>query len=112
MKLFVDDTRECPKGWEIARNVTDAIRILSTGLVKKVSLDFDIRACSNKRCQDAKETFEPAYRYIKLMTNKPEIMIHTGNIEAGRAMATMLRINYTNQIYDPINYGMEEHNEI
>lgn len=43
MKLFIDDVRECPKGWDVARTVEDAIRILATSpvMITDVSLDYD-----------------------------------------------------------------------
>lgn len=106
MKLFVDDIRECPAGWILARTVTEAIRILSKGEVRAVSLDFDIRTCSNKRCKGRVETFEPVCLYIRTMRHyRPElILIHTGNVEEGRRMATLLEIPYNNEIFNEENY--------
>lgn len=42
MKLYVDDLRQCPVGWELARSVSAAIRLLSTGHVEELSLDHDV----------------------------------------------------------------------
>lgn len=42
MKLYVDDLRECPVGWHLARSVSDAISLLDTGYVEELDLDHDI----------------------------------------------------------------------
>lgn len=102
VKLFVDDIRECPEGWTLARTITEAISILSTGYVDIVSLDFDIRACANKRCLNRIETFKPVYEYIALMPNKPSIWIHTGNATEGQKWAKRFGVAWT--MYDPFNY--------
>lgn len=41
-RLYVDDLRECPKGWELARSFHDAIHMLETYDFDEVSLDHDI----------------------------------------------------------------------
>lgn len=44
MKLYVDDIRPAPEGWQQARTVTDAIKFLSNfgNQVTEISLDHDI----------------------------------------------------------------------
>lgn len=42
MKLYVDDLRDAPEGWDIARNFHQAICMLETGKYDTVSLDHDI----------------------------------------------------------------------
>ena len=42
MKLFVDDVRQCPDGWEKRTTITDAIKLLYLGVVDEISLDHDI----------------------------------------------------------------------
>lgn len=42
MKLFIDDIRQAPDGWERRRTITDAIRLLHNGVVEELSLDHDI----------------------------------------------------------------------
>jgi hypothetical protein len=41
-KLFVDDERVVPQGWDVARNYDDAISKLSSTNYDELSLDHDI----------------------------------------------------------------------
>ncbi len=41
-KLYVDDLRPCPEGWDVARNFHQAIVMLETHEYDEVSLDHDI----------------------------------------------------------------------
>ena len=95
MKLFVDDIRACPEGWEVARTVTDAIRILATQTVEVVSLDHDI-SCRLIMGQEhvSDETFEGVAWYIAAMPQRPEVEIHTGNQGAGQRMADIMGVPY------------------
>ena len=103
MKLFVDDMRICPAGWELARTNTEAIRILATGMVDEISLDHDIEfdypaQGAPYRCIVA-ETFSPIAYYIALMNNKPKVIFHTGNIEAGQRMAEIIGCPFDHTMY-------------
>lgn len=42
MKLYVDDCRPCPDGWDLARNFHEAIVMLSATEYDVVSLDHDL----------------------------------------------------------------------
>lgn len=42
MRLYVDDIRTPPEGWQIARNYDEAIYYINTGKVTEVSLDHDL----------------------------------------------------------------------
>ena len=110
LKLFVDDIRECPKGWTPARSVTEAIRILATQTVDEVSLDHDIvdGRSSPFSVVASEETFMTVAFYINLMVEKPKIRIHTANIPKGYEMAKLLGIKYTGYFYDPKDYDAEE----
>lgn len=110
LKLFVDDLRECPVGWQVARTVTDAIRILAQWDVEEVSLDHDIMDHFDKA---SKETFEPVARFIALLHDYrkshgleavPKVRIHTSNPAGGLRMARILGIEYHNEMFDPRNY--------
>lgn len=96
MRLFVDDTRAAPEGWELARTVTDAIRILANNQVDVISLDHDI-VFQDKKGHTyglSKETFEPIVHFIKLMPEKlrPDtVIIHTANPPAGDKMMRELK---------------------
>lgn len=41
-RLYVDDLRPCPEGWDVARNFHQAIVMLETTKYDEVSLDHDI----------------------------------------------------------------------
>lgn len=109
IKLFVDDSRPEPKGWHRARTVTEAIRILRTGLVEEISLDHDI-ACYdpiNYNEHPSEETFFAVAHYLDLMPKdqRPTVRIHTSNVAMGAQMAQLLGIqHYNNYIYNPKDY--------
>lgn len=83
MKLWVDDYRPAPRGWVWAKNVTAAVRMLSSypGDTAIVSLDHDIK--------DSSETFMPVAHYLLLLIkyrrsidcsySAPIVSVHTGN---------------------------------
>lgn len=79
MRLYVDDIRRCPDGWQLARTVTEAIRILATQDVTEVSLDHDI--CHEKAVDDlgtritfsCDETYEAVAWYIAALNKLREI---------------------------------------
>ncbi len=99
MKLFVDDFRACPDGWVLARTIGEAVRLLASGYVDEVSLDYDIRRCSNKRCRESKDdSFEAVYLYILAMGHRPSISIHTGNVVKGKEWAAIFGIPYNYKI--------------
>lgn len=106
MKLFVDDIRQEPKGWQRARTVTEAIRILATQFVEEISLDHDISCFTPATgcTHSSGETFMAVAFYLRLMKPRPKIRIHTANVEAGAQMARLLDVPYNNEIYDPENY--------
>lgn len=42
MKIFLDDLRSCPKGFELCRTVKEAVALLKTGKVTLISFDHDL----------------------------------------------------------------------
>jgi hypothetical protein len=90
MRLFVDDLRICPEGWECARTNTDAIRLLYFGHVEEISIDHDIVKCMKHISPDfSDETFQPVFYYITAMSpeSRPKkITIHTANPAAATRM--------------------------
>jgi hypothetical protein len=42
MKLYVDDVRQPPPGWELAQTAQQAISMLSCHAVTELSLDYDL----------------------------------------------------------------------
>jgi len=100
VRLFVDDLRACPRGWTLARTVTEAIRLLDTQIVDEVSLDHDISHVVPGLYQPfaCLETFEPVARYLSIASMTPVLVhsrpfrvnIHTANPPAGEKMREML----------------------
>lgn len=102
MRLFVDDIRRCPDGWEIARTNTKAIRTLATVQVDEISIDHDI-CCMMEQAQSqglsgythsSNETYMPVVYYILAMARElrpKKVYIHTANCYAGNIMMELLK---------------------
>lgn len=92
-KLFVDDEREAPKGWILAKTTEEAIRILATSpeMITDISLDHD----------DGKGgTFQPVAYFIGEKANGSaffaddlEVKIHSQN-PIGRKQLTDILESY------------------
>src|SRR5690242_497798 len=115
MRLYVDDLRKCPEGWELARTNTEAIRILSTGFVEEISIDHDICVPNvefvsegvKKRLQIGQETFQPVVYYLIAMNpnlRPAKVNMHTANTDAGVKMVQMLKKNGIEATYAPSSY--------
>ena len=118
MKLYVDDLRKCPEGWTLARNNTEAIRLLATGYVTEVSVDHDIctpfsgeiSAPVRRRLQIGQETFEPVVYYIIAMDvdSRPEkVTIHSANMPASIQMLGLLKAAGINATYLEGSYDID-----
>lgn len=108
MKLFVDDIRQAPDDWALARTNTKAIRILSSGIVNVVSLDHDI-ACYlvGGQSHTSNETFMPVAYYISVMPEslRPNtVYIHTAN-PLGRDKIKSLLTGKVQNIIDDWSFG-------
>jgi hypothetical protein len=87
IKLYVDDKRNAPDGWHLAKTITEAIRILATVPVEEISLDHDISyrvfdiVTEDFYEVDGQETFEPVVRYLALMPEniRPKFSVHSAN---------------------------------
>ena len=80
MRLYVDDRRPKPQGWECTESITKAIHWLSMGIVDEISLDFD--------CGLENESYAAVACYIAAMPvdlRPKKIHIHTDN-PAGRKL--------------------------
>jgi hypothetical protein len=42
LKLYLDDQRPAPPGWELAKTADEAIDLLRTGNIVELSLDYDL----------------------------------------------------------------------
>lgn len=74
IKLYVDDIREAPVGWHLARTITEAIRILDQQEVTHLSVDHDIKGYPQ-------ESFEPVVRFAAQLPEqrRPLVACHSGN---------------------------------
>jgi len=90
LKLFVDDVREAPEGWQIVRSVVKCIRILHTQNVEAISLDHDnSHTADGKRSRDfnenhvtCPESYQAVAYYLCAMAETrivPKVTIHSAN---------------------------------
>ncbi len=85
MKIFLDDEREAPPGWERVYWPDEAIELIKTGNVEEVSLDHDLG-------DDEKGTGYDVIKWIELsvalgeLDNVPDIKVHSANISARKKM--------------------------
>lgn len=91
MKLFVDDIRHAPKGWKLARTITEAVNILHNTKVDVISLGHDIAYAYTEDSEGygsvPNENFSTVARYIALLypEERPEtIYIHTANPDGAK----------------------------
>jgi hypothetical protein len=95
MKLYVDDIRRCPEGWEIARTNAQAIRILASQEVEEISIDHDICVYIRKNhiIQTIDDNFTPIAYYISVMPieRRPKkITIHSANAWGAKNIKAIL----------------------
>jgi hypothetical protein len=110
VKLFVDDYRDAPEGWHLAKTITEAIRLLSGVMYwDAVSLDHDIIFREGKH-SFSEETFASVARYIAVMPKDrlPRIVyIHTSNPRGANDMEDILKgIVPTIRVGDSTNFDM------
>jgi hypothetical protein len=100
MWLYVDDVRETPDGYQRARTVDEAIRILDTQDVEVLSLDHDIMCQGDVKngmvvsAHTSPETYEPVARFVARLPEdrRPKwVIIHTSNGTAANKMLEILR---------------------
>lgn len=103
MKLYIDDIRPAPEGWQQARTVTDAIRFLSQfgKEVDEISLDHDIsyavEVAGTQRPFPSPENFSAVARFMVAYyhevanSKRPEIIIHTANPVGAQDLADILK---------------------
>lgn len=101
MKLYIDDIRPAPEGWQQARTVTDAIKTINrfASEITDISLDHDISMAvsvgGEYRPFPSPETFQAVAYFICVMwehlENKPNIIIHTANPVGGAELRAILK---------------------
>ncbi len=86
MKLFVDDARTPPPGWQLARTVQEAIHLLDTDTFEDVSLDYVIG-------YDDQENFSPVAKHIVSLSQEKRpkrVYIHTSSSFGARKLEGIL----------------------
>ena len=87
MKLYVDDERDCPQGWELARSYEQAMQMLSLNEYDEISLDHDIASWEEGNEMTGYTILCYLERQLLEKDNKiPYINIHTANIAVRRKM--------------------------
>lgn len=93
-RLFVDDLRDCPDGWELIRTITEAVRILDAGGITEISLDHDAGyyrpSQTGGHIEVGEETFDPIARFIVRLPpdcRPSTVNIHSAN-DVGRDRMT------------------------
>ena len=88
MKLYLDDTRPAPFGWELVKTARDAKQILLEHDVTDLSLDHDLGESENGTGYDVIAWIEE-----KVATSNydpPRLFIHTANPSASIRMYAAL----------------------
>lgn len=91
MNVWLDDERPAPEGWQSVRSYDEAIALLDSGQVDKISLDNDLGMNEEGTAwDDSASTGEDVLRYI--MENKlpVKVEIHTSNPLADERMRSLL----------------------
>lgn len=96
MKIFLDDQRETPAGWQRTYTVKDTIMLLQAGVVETVSLDHDLGEGQEDGYEVLRWIEEKAYFYPDWKI--PEIFIHSDNGPGrDRMRSALLSINRIKQ---------------
>ena len=89
MKLYVDDCRDAPMGWTIAKTFEEAMKYIASGKVTHLSLDHDLGDEGTETGYDVLKMIERAM--IQVGFTPPEVIkIHTANPAGYRNMRLAL----------------------
>ena len=89
MKVYLDDERTPPKGWKLVRWPEEAIELLKTGKVKKISLDHDLGDDEHGTGYDVVLWIEESVATQGFVP--PEISVHSANPSAREKMERGIR---------------------
>lgn len=79
-RLYVDDLRPCPDGWDVARNFHEAIVKLETREYDEVSLDHDIASFYGNKEMTGRDILNWLIARKLEGDNTPEIVrVHSAN---------------------------------
>lgn len=102
MKVYLDDVRDCPPGWEIARSARTAMELLLRGDVTHISLDYDLgqefeagavifKARERYDAPDGSMVMFFIRQFRDWMFPMPVVKFHTANPEGLKKMQAILR---------------------
>ena len=80
MKIYLDDERQVPSGWELVTTANEAIKILKGGNVTEISLDHDLGDDESGTGYDVILWMENAV--VEEGFIPPKIHIHSANVSA------------------------------
>lgn len=87
MNLYVDDERDCPPAWELARSYEVAMNLLSHFAYDEISLDHDIASYDSEGNEMTGYTILCYLEQQAHLGNYiPYIRIHTANAAVRRKM--------------------------
>ena len=89
MKVYLDDVRECPRGWILARWPEEVIALLQTGKVKSLSLDHDLGDDDHGTGYTVLLWLEEQVALYRFIPPR-EIILHTDNSSAKAKMQQAL----------------------
>lgn len=109
MKVYIDDIRPAPDGWQQARTVTDAIRFISqfAGEIDEISIDHDIsyavEVAGTQRPFPSPENFSAVARYIcaKLYSCEVKLTVHSANPVGAKEIQEIFREAKMESEYKP-----------
>ena len=104
MKVYLDDERPTPEGWETARWPDEVIQMLETGDVKELSLDHDLGDDKRGTGYDVILWIEEAV--VTKDFRPPLIKVHSANVSAREKMT--LGIKSIERLAQRLSSGLDE----
>ena len=71
MKLYLDDLRNPPEGWALARNIREAKRLVEAnkGQITNMSLDHDLGICYCRMCAKNTKSCRSSRKIVYAFSN-------------------------------------------
>ena len=76
INMYVDDLRKCPEGFELAKNIDEAIPYIKSGVVNILSLDHDLGESKGKVLPTG---YDLVKQFCEYGWEVKEIYLHTAN---------------------------------
>lgn len=92
MKVYLDDVRPAPPGWRRTTTVRETIRLIRSGRVREVSLDYDLDYTDPRH--NGAEVLEWLAEAVggSRPVPVPTLHVHTANPYGGFRMAELIRL--------------------